>query len=574
MSWWGPGSWTDVTIRDYIAPALIGSNLKFCIFYESTGLLGGPPINFNQQLINQFVSHFEYIASNFFNHPNYLKFTNRPVVFIYLTRTFAGEYVRAIDSLRARMAQMGYDIFLVGDEVYWGTPNSTRIACFDAITGYNMHGPSQYAGYPKNTGFLRDCNTKYATYAQTAHNLGVYFIPDALPGFNDRAVRPAANHYAIPNQFAPEWDYISTLRRSLISAKIFVDRTLGNSIMITSFNEWHEDTQVEPTIVTGPCNTDTSQSGYFYTQGYTYVGYGLGYLKTIDWVVGNYEDTLFHTGFEQSDPHPFSDSVIEIAYVDGYGNVPFPEAGVVTQEFGVPVPSGNYYLRIAGEDISSTQNSYCYYLLYDFTPDLSIDSATFLTYLIYCYQKIHMAVDFITADGIHLRNSICIDQNEILVHPEKRPYPTGAWHFIEIDLYPLANKKIDRLSIGYDDNPNTVTGNYRGYIDEITIFTKSKPQVGIGKKTKFSALSKSSLLLSPNPATSFLSIKNLADEPLILRVYDIGGNHLQDISLSPLSISYWDLKDREGEKLPSGVYFLGCGKRLTGDFKKIVIIYK
>ncbi len=572
ISWWGSGSWEDVTIRNYIAPALQGSALQFCIFYESTGLLGGPPINFDQQLINQFVSHFEYIATNYFNHPNYLKFLNRPVVFIYLTRTFTGSYVEAIDSLRARMLQMGYDIFLVGDEVYWGTPNTTRIACFDAITSYNMHGPSQYAGYPQNTGFFRDVNAKYLTYYQTAHNLGVYFIPDALPGFNDRAVRPEANHYAIPNQFGPGWDYMSTLRRSLISTKIFEEPALGNPIMITSWNEWHEDTQVEPTIVTGPCNTDTSQTGNFYTQGYTYVGYGLNYLKTIDWVVGNYEDTLFYTGFEPAHPHPFADSVFEIANVDGYGNAPQPEAGIVGQELGVPVPSGQYYLRIAGEDISSSQNSYCYYLLFNLNPDILIDSATFLTYHIYCYQKTHIAIDFITTDGTHLRNSMCIDQNEISVHPEQRTNPTGSWHFIEIDLYPLAGKMIDRLTIGYDDNPNSETGNYRDYIDEIAIITKKNNQVGITEEIKNPVESKNTFTISPNPASSFLLIKNLNEASLILDVYDISGRHLKNLLLYPSSTALWDLKDKNGKILSSGIYFLVNRNLPARDFKRVVVI--
>ena len=49
--------------------------------------------------------------------------------------------------------------------------------------------------------------------------------------------------------------------------------------MITTWNEWHEDSQIEPTIVTAPTTQDISGTG-LYTQNYPYQGYGLEFLES------------------------------------------------------------------------------------------------------------------------------------------------------------------------------------------------------------------------------------------------------------------------------------------------------
>jgi hypothetical protein len=52
-------------------------------------------------------------------------------------------------------------------------------------------------------------------------------------------------------------------------------------IHITTFNEWHEDTQIEPSVVPAPTVVDTSPTGSQYTQGLVYQGYGTAYLDIL-----------------------------------------------------------------------------------------------------------------------------------------------------------------------------------------------------------------------------------------------------------------------------------------------------
>ena len=280
-SWWGPGSWEDITIKNYISPKMNISNVTYCLLYESPGLLNlqNDKISFDSTKIATFRSHFKYIAANYFSDPNYKKIDGKPVIYIYLTRTFSGEYEQAIQLVRQDMLALGLEIFIIGDEVYWGTPNENRISTLDAITAYNMHGPAQYAGYPSQTNFISDVSVKYAQFRDAAESQGVKFIPNVMPGFNDRAVRLEADHYIIPNQVHPDSNFTSTLSHFADMANNFVDSSL-NAVCITSFNEWHEDTQIEPTIVSDSTNSDQSNTNE-YTQGYFYNGYGVDFLEVI-----------------------------------------------------------------------------------------------------------------------------------------------------------------------------------------------------------------------------------------------------------------------------------------------------
>ena len=52
--------------------------------------------------------------------------------------------------------------------------------------------------------------------------------------------------------------------------------------MVTSFNEWHEDTQIEPTMGTaGTTRLDDSVTGDYYTEGDYYTDYGHLYLEIL-----------------------------------------------------------------------------------------------------------------------------------------------------------------------------------------------------------------------------------------------------------------------------------------------------
>jgi hypothetical protein len=301
INWWSGKSERTESFFDSLYKTSNIADIKFCVFYEtgSLGLDSGlGTIRFDDAKTARMIADFEKIATRCFSHPSYLRIRGRPVVILYLTRTFSGAFAQAIARLRSTMLARGYDLFLIGDEVFWKvspvvqpgqipfplveTPQPARYRLFDAITSYNMYenGTASQKGYAAHSTYVSDVAAKYSEYIASSTGQ-VYFVPQIIPGYNDRGVRLSEDHYAIPREWSAGAGEASLLARLFDrTAFRFVDPRL-NMILITSWNEWNEDTAIEPLDPSGPTRTDNSPSGNKYTQGYSYSGHGLRYLETL-----------------------------------------------------------------------------------------------------------------------------------------------------------------------------------------------------------------------------------------------------------------------------------------------------
>ncbi|MHC4499098.1 MAG: right-handed parallel beta-helix repeat-containing protein, partial [Planctomycetota bacterium] len=280
VSWWGPGTFEDNVFKNKILTHERAGELKYAAFYESTGRLGG----FWEPNYSNLLPDFKYLAKNYFSNPNYLKIDGRPVVFIYLTRVyFRGQG----DAELAALRQAFPELYFVGDDVFGLYYSSKDASKWDAVTAYDVYGQSMgiYGSTQSGLNRLKDI---YDRARIIANGVGVGFIPAATPGFNDKAVRTghdAAPRYFEDNSESVEGDVFEAMLGDVVIPR--VDPLAKNMLMITSFNEWHEDTQIEATRGTaGTTNLDNSGSKRYYTQGYYYSDYGYLYLDML------YEETL------------------------------------------------------------------------------------------------------------------------------------------------------------------------------------------------------------------------------------------------------------------------------------------
>ena len=120
-------------------------------------------------------------------------------------------------------------------------------------------------------------------WKEGAERYNCQFIPAVSAGYNDVSVRPRAANPPLSRSlegqeqgslFREALKYAIPLadNSGLDGVKVRPDRLL----VVNSFNEWHEDTQIEPTVGIASSSTPSN-----YTSGFTYEGYGNKYLEIL-----------------------------------------------------------------------------------------------------------------------------------------------------------------------------------------------------------------------------------------------------------------------------------------------------
>jgi glycoprotein endo-alpha-1,2-mannosidase len=238
LSWWGVGSFEDQVICGPFLDVVAESDFNFAILYESAGLLNlqnGKIDMSNTDIHQQLASDFIYLSEKVMQHPNYLTIHDRPVIFIYLTRTFTGDIEGALSEAKTAAVNAGSsEPFIIGDEVYWQYPDEERIKMYEGVTAYNMH-----TSVPDIAdGFATNVDRQFRIWVKNTAKTDTAFIPNILPGFDDTAVRPEAHHPVIPRS---EVLFMEQYKTAIDLAADDI-----GIIMVTSWNEWHENTSIEP----------------------------------------------------------------------------------------------------------------------------------------------------------------------------------------------------------------------------------------------------------------------------------------------------------------------------------------
>ena len=280
FNWVGPETWSDLTLRDHYLSASKNSNTQFCIHYDGSLALNRFNVNqfrasydfeetysFNETKGQKFIEDFEYLADTYFNHPQYLKINNRPLVIIYGASLFRN-VSKYFEQLKINMAKRNLSLFLIADVVHWAGVKLTkknlsylwemppkeviklfyramrRLSLnnleediflgkyFDGITGYNMYSVN------RTSNFLENVDKVYQKFYNYARSHNLCFIPTIIPGYDDRNLR-GLDRPILKREEGKFYEEFWQI------AKKYLDPSLKIAL-ITSFNEWHEGTEIEP----------------------------------------------------------------------------------------------------------------------------------------------------------------------------------------------------------------------------------------------------------------------------------------------------------------------------------------
>lgn len=233
-SWWGEDSFTGKNVPN-LMDAAHGYGLQVCFHIElfpgRNAQTTGRAI---RTLIDKYGSH-----PAFFRSP---QASNRPIFFAYDSYlTPANEWAELLSpNGKQTLRKTKYDAAVIG---LWVKENDGRFMTngfFDGFYTYFASDGFEYGSTTKNW-------PKLASFARD-HKL--LFIPSVGPGYIDTRIRPWNNSTTRSRDGGRYYD-------KMFQATIDCSPRL---ISITSYNEWHEGTQIEPAI---PKKLD----------GYTYENY-------------------------------------------------------------------------------------------------------------------------------------------------------------------------------------------------------------------------------------------------------------------------------------------------------------
>ncbi len=218
FSWWGENSFTDKSVKKYLDIAH-EHGLKLAFHIE--------PI---YKTPEEFTKHLRYITENYATHPALYKLDGKPFYYLYNSYKLNYKMWQTILNPDSQGTIRNTPL----DGIFISLWTLRLDGEFAAVSGFD----GVYTYYATD-GFHFGCTTgnwpKMSAYAQE-HDL--IFVPCVGPGYIDTRIRP--------------WNEKNTRSRDngQYYEKMFMNavNVQPDYIGITSFNEWHEGTQIEPAI--------------------------------------------------------------------------------------------------------------------------------------------------------------------------------------------------------------------------------------------------------------------------------------------------------------------------------------
>lgn len=224
ISWWGKGSFEDAAVKP-VLDACARKQLRASIYYEQVAKPGTP-----ESVAAEIVD----LVRRFGDHPALLRVTKdgheRPVIFVYGRAIGQLGVKKWASARRVIEKQLDAPPLLIGDDF-----GDEAIKVFD---GAHSYGPAGDVAAARRHGESTEVWAKRAMgwWAERPRREGKISCATVFPGYDDTKVRRPG--LKVDREGGKLYQM---LWREAVAAS-------PDWVLITSFNEWHEGSEIEPSV--------------------------------------------------------------------------------------------------------------------------------------------------------------------------------------------------------------------------------------------------------------------------------------------------------------------------------------
>lgn len=217
-SWWGRGDFSDKAFKKMLEVARKEkSPVQLTVYYETIP-------QGEEDRVKATVEDLLYILDNYGKHPSFFKVNGKPVIFVY---------GRAMGQLGDRWREVVKEVKRLRRQVAFicDSLDPRWLDTFDGLHEYNPVGAILAKA---------DMLRRYRTCKEVCAKEGKISCATVIPGYDDFNVRPQNPTICSREDgelYKNLWDYA-------IQANV-------DWVLICSFNEWHEGTEIEPSVENG-----------------------------------------------------------------------------------------------------------------------------------------------------------------------------------------------------------------------------------------------------------------------------------------------------------------------------------
>ncbi len=222
-TWWGRGDFTDRAFEVLLDRAEL-KGFEATIYWETAPGEG-------EQQIRRAVGDLVYLLRSYGRHAAFLKVDGKPVIFVYgrvMNQVPQGAWPAIVEGVRERV---GHDFLLIADGY-----RAAWARMFDGVHTYNICG---WVVGQSIEQIHEEAARRFTSAVAIARREGAISCITVIPGYDDTKIRR-------PGTNAERHDgatYAALWQEAIAAAPDWV--------LVTSWNEWHEGSEIEPSIEYG-----------------------------------------------------------------------------------------------------------------------------------------------------------------------------------------------------------------------------------------------------------------------------------------------------------------------------------